>query len=134
MILVPVTLGATASCALLNIWLGGRVAAFRRQFQVSVGDGGKEPLVRRMRAQANFIENAPFVLILIAALEISGAKRAGLAIIGLIFIAGRVLHAIGMDGGEQRRFRMFGMMGSSLATLALMLWAILVLLGALLGR
>lgn len=134
MILVPVTLGATAASALLNIWLGGRVAAFRRQFQVSVGDGGKEPLVRRMRAQANFIENAPFVLILIGALEMSGAKRAGLAVIGFIFIIARILHAIGMDGGEQRQFRMFGMIGSSLATLALTLWAILLLVGALLGR
>ena len=62
-----------AASALLNIWLGGKVAAFRMQFQVSVGDGGK---------------NRAF-----------------------IFIVARVLHGIGMDGGEQRQFRMFGMMG-----------------------
>jgi len=34
-----------------------------------------------MRAQANYIESAPFVLVLIAALEISGASRTGLAAI-----------------------------------------------------
>ena len=35
----------------------------------------------------------------------------GLALIAFVFIVARVLHGIGMDGGEQRQFRMFGMMG-----------------------
>jgi hypothetical protein len=134
MVPVPVTLGAAAASTLLNIWLGGRIAALRKQFRVSVGDGGQEPLLRRMRAQANFVENAPFVLILLAGLELSGTNRAGLAALAVIFIVARILHAIGMDGGERQRFRMFGMMGSSLATLALVLWAIVCLTLAVLGR
>jgi uncharacterized protein len=71
---VPVTLAATAAAIALNIWLGGRIAQLRKQFKVSVGDGGHEPLLRRMRAQANFIENAPFFLILLAGLELSDAS------------------------------------------------------------
>src|SRR4051794_36351443 len=54
---------ATAACVLLNIWLGMRIARLRRDLKVSVGDGGHDLLLRRMRAQATFIENAPFVLI-----------------------------------------------------------------------
>src|SRR5438309_107194 len=50
---VPVTMVTTAACALLNMWLGWRVGQYRARFKVSVGDGGEEPLLRRMRAQAN---------------------------------------------------------------------------------
>jgi len=134
MVPVPVTLASTVASTLLNLWLGGRIAALRKQFRVSIGDGGQEPLLRRMRAQANFIENAPFVLILLGGLELSGANRAGLAAIAVIFIVARILHPIGMDGSEKQRFRMFGMMGSSLATLALILWAISSVILEVLGR
>src|SRR3954454_21653020 len=79
MMAVPGTLGATAACALLNMWLGARVSKYRGQFKVGVGDGGHEPLLRRMRAQANFVESAPFFLLLVLALELSGANRLALA-------------------------------------------------------
>jgi uncharacterized membrane protein YecN with MAPEG domain len=134
MVPVPVTLASTVASTLLNLWLGGRIAALRKQFRVSVGDGGQEPLLRRMRAQANFIENAPFVLILLGGLELSGVNRAGLGAIAIIFIVARILHPIGMDGSEKQRFRMFGMMGSSLATLALILWATSSVILEVLGR
>ena len=67
MVPVPVTLAATAACAVLNMWLGARVGKYRARFKVSVGDGGQEPLLRRMRAQANFIESAPIFLLLLLA-------------------------------------------------------------------
>ncbi|HEY6048007.1 MAG TPA: MAPEG family protein, partial [Sphingomicrobium sp.] len=61
---VPVTLVTAAAMVALNMWLGMRIAKLRGEFKVSVGDGGHEPLLRRMRAQANFIENAPFFVLL----------------------------------------------------------------------
>ena len=131
---VPVTLATAAACTLLNIWLGSRIAKLRVEFKVSVGDGGHEPLLRRMRAQANFIENAPFVLILLGGLELSGANRLGLAFIAAIFIVVRISHAIGMDAAELRRWRAVGMIGSSLTTLALVIWAIACLAGFCLSR
>jgi len=76
--MLPVTLLTATAAVFLNIWLGVRIGQYRGKFKVSVGDGGHEPLLRRMRAQANFIECAPFVLILIAGLEISGASRTGI--------------------------------------------------------
>ena len=131
---IPVSLGAAAALALLNNWLGMRIAAFRKEFRVNVGDGGHEPLLRRMRAQANFIEHAPFVLILLLGLEISGANRIALAAIAAIFIIARILHGLGMDGGERQRLRIYGMMSSSLVTLILIVWALACAVGFCLGR
>jgi len=131
---IPVSLGAAAALALLNNWLGMRIAAFRKEFRVNVGDGGHEPLLRRMRAQANFIEHAPFVLILLLGLEISGANRIALAAIGVVFVIARTLHGLGMDGGERQRLRMYGMMSSSLVTLILIVWALACAVGFCLGR
>jgi hypothetical protein len=108
----------------LNIWLGSRISKLRHQFKVSVGDGGHESLLRRMRAQANFIENAPFVLVTMAALEVSGTNQLVLAVLAGIFLVSRVVHAIGMDAAEFRRWRMVGMMGSALVTVALIIWAL----------
>jgi len=131
---VPVTLTAAAACVALNIWLGARIAAHRRDFKVSVGDGGHEQLLRRMRAQANFIEHAPFFLILLGGLELSGANRLVLAAIAAIFVLARVAHGIGMDAGTTRRWRAYGMMASALINVALAIWAIVCAAGCVLGR
>jgi hypothetical protein len=130
---VPVTLGAAAAAVILNTWLGSRIISLKREFKVSVGDGGHEPLMRRMRAQANFIENAPFFLILLAGLELSGANRWGIGVLTLVFLLGRIAHAVGMDGGDVQRWRRNGMMSSTFALFALAIWAILCLGRALLG-
>jgi uncharacterized membrane protein YecN with MAPEG domain len=121
---VPVTLSAAAAAAAVNFWLGWRIAEYREKFKVSVGDGGQEPLLRRMRAQSNFIENAPLFLIMLGALELSGANRWGLAAIATVFVLARVSHAYGMDSAEMRRWRVLGMMGTALPNLALILWAL----------
>ena len=130
---VPVTLLTAAAATLINFWLGGRISKLRGEFKVSVGDGGHEHLLRRMRAQANFIENAPFVLILLGGLELSGANRWGLAVLAAIFVLARISHGIGMDGADLRRWRMYGMLGTAFALVALAIWAIVCAGRALLG-
>ena len=75
MLALPVTLTISAGAALVNLWLMVRCGQARGKSGVFVGDGGNEFLTRRMRAQANFVENAPFVLILIAALEATGGTN-----------------------------------------------------------
>ena len=123
---VPVTLISAVAAVLLNFWLSWRIGSLREEYKVSVGDGGHEPLLRRMRAQSNFIENAPFVLILIGALELSGANRWALGGIATVFLAARIAHALGMDGPELRRWRMWGMIGTTIVNIALAGWAIYV--------
>lgn len=131
---VPLTLAAGAAAVILNTWLGSRIVQLKREYKVSVGDGGHDPLLRRMRAQANFIENAPFFLILVGGLELSGAKRWGLGAITLVFLLGRIAHGVGMDGGPLQRWRRDGMISSTVALFALTVWAIVCVAGELLGR
>jgi uncharacterized membrane protein YecN with MAPEG domain len=131
---LPITLLSAAAAVFINIWLGWRIAEHREQYKVSVGDGGHEPLLRRMRAQSNFIEQAPFFLILLGGLELSGANRTALASAALVFMLARVAHGIGMDGGPVHRLRAYGIAGSVLANLVLAVWAVVCAAGILLGR
>ncbi|MEL7190281.1 MAG: MAPEG family protein [Pseudomonadota bacterium] len=126
MIILPVTLTAAAAAALLNIWLMVRIGAIRRSEKIFVGDEDSEPLVRRMRAQANFVENAPFVLILIAVIEISGKGQPWLAYVAGAFILARVAHGFGMDGGALGIGRMIGTIVSMLTLLGLGVVAVLI--------
>ena len=97
-VLLPVTLVTAGGLALINFWLSMRVGAVRRSAKISIGDAGHEPLIRRMRAQANFVEFAPFVLALIGLVEFNVGSTAWLSVVAAAFLAARVLHALGMDG------------------------------------
>ena len=96
--LLPVTLVTAGGLALINAWLGFRVGQVRGRAKISVGDGGHEPLVRRMRAQANFVEYAPFVLALIGLVEFNIGSTTWLWVVASAFLVSRVLHGFGMDG------------------------------------
>lgn len=129
MALLPVTLAAAAAAAILNIWLGIRVGAVRRALGVSIGDGGKEPLQRRMRAQLNYVENTLFVLVLIAALELADKGDTWLSYVAALYFLARILHAFGMDGGNFAWGRSVGVVVSIGVQLGLALAAMLVILG-----
>ncbi|KEO91913.1 GST-like protein [Erythrobacter longus] len=124
--LLPVTLSSAAAAAILNIWLMLRVGAVRQAEKISVGDEDNENLIRRMRAQANFVENAPFVLILLAVIELSGRGEPWLAWVAGLFIVGRIAHAFGMDGGSMQVGRMIGTLVSMLTLLGLAVVAALI--------
>jgi hypothetical protein len=121
---VPVFLGTVVALTLINGWLSARIGKLRGRFKVSVGDGGHEPLLRAMRAQANLIETAPFFLFLVLGLELAHVNSIALAIAAALFVLARVSHGIGMEGGEKARWRMYGMMGTSLLTIVLIAWAL----------
>lgn len=124
--LLPVTLAAAGAAAVLNIWLMVRIGAVRSAEKISIGDEDNENLIRRMRAQANFVENAPFVLILLAAIELSGKGEPWLAWVAALFIIGRVAHGLGMDGGALKAGRMIGTLISMLTLLGLAVVAALI--------
>jgi uncharacterized protein len=60
---------------------------------------------------------APFVLILILALEATKIAGAWLLYVGLLYIFGRLLHGLGTDGGIFAKGRMIGTL-ITLVTLA----------------
>jgi uncharacterized protein len=126
--LLPTTLCLTAAALLINFWLGMRASKLRHAMGVAIGDGGQEPIVRRMRAQANFIENVPLTLILIAAVELAGKGGVWLAPAGAVFMLGRIAHGIGMDGNFKAG-RPIGMLTGMALQLALIVVAVLASIG-----
>ena len=131
MIILPATLTAAAACALVNIWLSIRIGRVRTAHKISIGDGGHDLLARRMRAQLNFAENTPLVLILIAGIEIAGKGGAWLLPVGGLYALGRVAHGIGMDGGSIEKGRMIGTIVTMLTLLGLAVVAVLVVAGVM---
>lgn len=126
--ILPTTLCTATAAVVVNLWLGTRIGQLRHGLKVSVGDGGDERLIRRMRAQANFIEQAPLTIILFALVEAVGAARlpwggAWLAPLAAVFILGRVAHGFGMDGGFKAG-RAIGMLTSYLTQIVLGVFAV----------
>jgi len=111
MMMLPISLTIAAGAALLNIWLAMRVSRARRQEEVWVGDGGNERVIRRMRAHSNFIENTALVLILLVLVELGLGSSIWLWGAGALYLVGRILHAIGMDG------MMWGRMAGAIITM-----------------
>jgi uncharacterized membrane protein YecN with MAPEG domain len=126
--LLSTTLCMAAAAAIINIWLGLRIGKIRHAEKISIGDGGNDMLIRRMRAQANFIENVPLALILIGAIELAGKGGAWLAPVAAVFMLGRVAHGIGMDG-KFMAGRGIGTMVSLLVVAGLSVIAVMIALG-----
>lgn len=108
--LLPITLTLATVATLLNIWLGARISRLRISEKVMHGDGGCTLLAKRMRAQANFVEYAPFVLILFALVEMALGSSTWLWILALVFVLARVAHAFGMDSDRPNPWRAGGIM------------------------
>jgi uncharacterized protein len=114
-----------AVAALVNMWLGIRCGQVRTSAKISHGDGGNPLLARRMRAQLNFAENTPIILILFLGLELCGMiPDLWLAIIAPIYIVARVAHGIGMDADSDGKARMAGVVLTMLVTLTLVVLAL----------
>lgn len=125
--ILPVTLTSCAAAGLISIWLGMRIGKLRGEFKTSIGDGGHEALIRRMRAQANFVEYTPFVLLLIGGIEASGKGGQWIAYVAAIYILGRIGHLFGMDSDKPAPLgRMIGTIVTMLTLLGLSVFAALV--------
>ena len=126
--ILPVTLCAVAAAAVINIWLSVRIGQLRQAYKVSVGDGGVEALQRRMRAQLNFVENTPVVLVMIIAIEFARPGNAWLTGVAGVYMLGRVAHGLGMDGSKLGVGRTVGTLVTMLTQLGLAIWAVSIVL------
>ncbi len=130
--MLPVTSLYAALLAFMLLGLSLYVIRGRYKYQVSLEDGGQEALVRRIRAQGNFCEYAPFILLMMTMCELQNAMHPMLHALGLLLLIGRALHAYSLlvcePGGKGFRFRMVGMI---LTFLALALAALYLLYAAI---
>lgn len=100
---MPLTISPlyAALTALLFLALSARVIIYRRGNRISLGDGDDKNLLKRMRAQANCAEYAPFALLLLVLTELAGAPALAVHLAGIMLIAGRALHAYGFASTPQ---------------------------------
>ena len=123
-----------AVLTIIFVRLSFAVIGLRRKNQVGLGSGGYEDLERAIRAQGNFAEYVPFGIILIACLELNGAPWWLVALPGITLIAGRLIHAKGIQvPPPDFSKRVLGMKLTfvTLITLAVLngLWTLYTLLG-----
>ena len=105
-----ITTLTAAALSLLCVMLALKVIGIRRRDKISVGDGGSDELLRAMRAQANLLEYAPLTLILLACAELNGVHWIILALLAMVFLAGRILHPAGIkDAKAPGKARVLGM-------------------------
>jgi uncharacterized protein len=125
-IVLTTTLSLAAAALLVNLWLGMRISRLRMSEKVLHGDGGNPLIAQRMRAQLNFAENVPLIVLLVAAVELAGRGGLWLQVVGGIFIVGRVAHALGMDANKPHKARVAGVLITILTGLGLAVYAVLI--------
>ena len=108
-----------AFLAVLFIVLSARVITYRRGNSISLGDGGDGILLARVRAQGNFVEYAPFGLLLILIAEAQGTAPFWLHLCGAQLLIGRVLHGVNFSFGIRNMLLRVGGMVFTLTALGL---------------
>lgn len=115
--MLPVTSLVASLAAIALIVISVSVSLCRMKFGTKIGFGSDETLMRRIRAQANFTEYVPLVLILMGLAEYRGAASHWLWLLAGLLIAGRLLHYAGIITGSTA-MRAPGMIGTYGALLA----------------
>ncbi|MCF6196492.1 MAG: MAPEG family protein [Emcibacter sp.] len=84
--------------ALIMVFLAYKTSARRREAKINLGTGGDVIMEKRSRAFGNFIEFVPMMILLMAIIEVQGHRPLIIHIFGIVTVAGRLFHAMGMSG------------------------------------
>ncbi len=85
---------------------------------VSLGDGGDNELLRRIRGHGNFAEYVPLILLMMAFLELSRFSLYLVHALGIVLVIARLLHGIALSYTTHFKF---GRFWGALLTLVLLL-------------
>jgi uncharacterized membrane protein YecN with MAPEG domain len=95
---------------LIFIVLSARVIRARGNARVALGDGGSIVLTRAIRVHGNFAEYTPFAILILAFTEALSGPIWLIHLLGLSFLAARLIHAYGVGTEpEIDRLRVVGM-------------------------
>ena len=73
------------------------VGIHRIRHQVNLGSGDDPALERKIRRHGNLAENAALFIVVLALAEMTVVPNAVVEIIAIVFIVGRILHAIALS-------------------------------------
>lgn len=119
--LAPITVLYAIVLVLIKLLLVWRVVQLRQRYNLGLGEGAHRDLQVAVRSHGNYMEAMPLMLILLFMAEMNGVAVMALHAVGLVFIASRLLHAIGMvqGRGNYDPRRVIGVVGTWLALLSL---------------
>lgn len=118
----PITAPFAAALTLIFLVLTFAVIKSRQSAQVGLGDGGNATVLQAMRRQANFVENVPLTLILMALAEATGVGAMILTACGAALLLARLIHPFGIKvGADAHPARIVGSVVTNLVQLALAL-------------
>lgn len=95
---IKIVFATAAVLGMIHVVLSLLVVRQRFATQTSLGEGGKEhPSLRlAVRSHANFTENVPLALILLAGLALLGAGPKGVAVLSVALVVARLAHPVGL--------------------------------------
>jgi len=119
----PVSFLYAGLLGLLLIALSTQVVLARRRYRVRLGTGTEEGMQQAVRVQANFVEYVPFAVLLLVLAELTGLPGPAVHGAGLLLLASRVVHAVGLSRSPGVSFgRFYGTAGTWLTIVALSVW------------
>ena len=112
------------------IFLSFYVIKGRLQFKISIGHGDNIHLLRRIRAQSNFIQYTVLFLLLLMTSENMGLAALAVHFFGIVYLLGRAAHAYGLVKAEHLKngkiqglkFRSWGMYSTFFSLFCLALY------------
>ncbi len=127
-----VTLLISSLLIVIQVILTSLVIKSRRRSQIPLNTDGAPELERAVRAHANFTEVTPIFLVSLLILELVDSYLWWVALLGMTFVVGRILHARSLIVTEPQfgtyRLRVLGMMltlsALSLSALSGVIWVI----------
>jgi len=124
---ITITPTYTALLGIILLVLSIRVVAVvRAKGNVNYGDGGNPDFTTVTRAQANFIEYVPLIVILIGFAEAGGTSSGLIHAMGAGLVLARVLHPLGLK--IKPGINPFRFVGTILTWIALLAASIFVLI------
>jgi uncharacterized protein len=125
LIVVPVTALYAGLCAVLLLIFASLISRQRMSFKVGLGDGGQPALIRAVRVHGNAVEWMLPMLLLLLIAELNHANHLFLHACGIIFVAARIAHAVGLSRSSgETAGRMAGTAASWLVIGILAVWDI----------
>jgi len=119
-----------ALLGLLGAALTINVIVNRVRAKVDIADGGVAALAQAIRAHANFAEQAPLALIVIALAETFGTRAVIVHVFGVVLVLARLASAIGLNRTlKQSPPRQLGASGTILVLIAASIALLLALAG-----
>jgi len=126
---LQVTALYAALLGIVGIVLMGMVGRERGRAKISLNDGNIKPLIEANRRHMNWVENVPFILLLMAIAELNGGSKTWLHVMGSVLLIARLIHPFGINTEKmmmwQRAVGTGGTLIVGLAAIVTVLWQLI---------